>query len=726
MAAGVFFGFGAISHLLFWMFVILLVSTAWRLAPPSLDAPPEPAERYVRVAVTAFAIVVAIGFVLGALARMTLLWYLAAEVVVLSVVAVSTRPPESRYAPYVCGRGYWAAWGLWVAIVAFVVGMGISNSPFTAYDAVSYHLYFPARWLQAHRLLIVPTPFSDEAQAYQPGNGELWFLWLMLPFHGDFLARIGQLPFYLLGAALSYLLARRCGASRVEALYAPSLFLIAPPIVEQAIGANVDLIAAVMFVAAIYFSVVAIDSDRPRDWVTWGTATGLFLGTKYLAVVYAPVLVVVALLRGFRPRALWGLPGILLLGAPWYVRNWIVTGSPLYPATLTIGGVTIGRGAYTHAAMLQSFMHTTDPRLLGVSLIHAFGTPFVIAFAPVAASAVAMAIRRYRVWPAAAIAISLLGVIALCWMTVGDNTDARFLLPAVALFPAAVPLAFSDRPRMNVFLHAWLIAGIAWVLIGIDRQLSPPLPWFMADWLPLHGVLDSEFLVVFVFLTGAAMAVCAVAMRRRVVVAAAVSLAAAAGATMAIGAEHWCLPGRCAYVQFDDPHIRSAFIYGARWLTQNVHGANVAYAGINLPYPLSGSRLTNTVRYVNIDNHLSWRFDQYAAAYRQGGLQAGAQPLARASGVLMPAEGPDAIRPRFERRAGNSDEWKMNLARERVGYLFVMTLDPYEIDYNRHDAQGFPVEDEWARSDPAQFRLVYSNDGVRIYEVSLPMTDFAR
>jgi hypothetical protein len=725
VAAGVFFGFGGISHLVFWSFVILLVPVAWMLTPASFDASVEPAEPCVRAAVTAFAIVVAIGLVLGAAARMTVAGYLAAEAAVLSVVAWWTRSHKARHATDV-GGGHWAAWGFWVAIVAFVIGMGISNSPYTAYDAVSYHLYFPARWLQAHRLLIVPTPFSDEAQAYQPGNGELWFLWLMLPFHGDFLARIGQMPFYLLGAAVSYLLALRCGVSRFQALYAPTLFLMAPPIAEQAVGANVDLIAAVMFVAAIYFSVVAIDSDRPRDWAMWGIATGLFVGTKYLAVVYAPVLVIAAMLRGIRPRALWGLPGILALGAPWYVRNWLVAGSPLYPATLTIGGLTLGRGAYTHAAMLRSFMHTTDPRLLGVSLIHAFGTPFAIAFAPIAAVAIVMTLSRFRGWPAAAIAVSLVGVVALCWMTVGDNTDARFLLPAVALFPAVVPLAFGARRGVNTVLHVWLIAGVAWVLVGVDRQLNPPLPWFMADWLPLHGILDPEFTVVFVILAITAMTVCAVAMRRRAVAAAAVAMIAVAGATLAIGAERWCLPGRCEYVQFDNPHIRSAFVYGARWFTENVHGANVAYAGINLPYLLSGKRLTNTVRYVNIDNHLSWRFDQYAAAYQQGTLQATGPPLATPSGVLMPADGADAIRPRFERRAGDPDEWKMNLARERIAYLFVMRLDPYEVDYNRHDAQGFPVEDEWARSDPKEFRLAYSNEEIRIYEVSLPMTDFAR
>jgi hypothetical protein len=92
----------------------------------------------------------------------------------------------------------------------------------------------------------------------------------------------------------------------------------------------------------------------------------------------------------------------------------------------------------------------------------------------------------------------------------------------------------------------------------------------------------------------------------------------------------------------------------------------------------------------------------------------------------MPASGLDAPRPRYERRAGDPEEWKMNLEHERIAYLFVARLDAYEIDYQWHNAQGFPIEDQWARQDPQSFALNYSNDDVRIYAVSLRMTDRAR
>src|SRR5262249_15916572 len=160
----------------------------------------------------------------------------------------------------------------------------------------------------------------------------------------------------------------------------------------------------------------------------------------------------------------------------------------------------------------------------------------------------------------------------------------------------------------------------------------------------------------------------------------------------------------CEYVQIDDPHIRLGYQYGVAALTNNVRDANVAYTGSNLPYLLSGSHLINTVHYVNIDNHRSWRFDEYARAYERGELTRPSSPRAQPAGVLMPARGSDAVRPRFERLAGDPAEWKMNLERERITYLFIDRLDAYEVDYQWHNPQGFPIEDDWARKDPHVFR----------------------
>ena len=66
------------------------------------------------------------------------------------------------------------------------------------------------------------------------------------------------------------------------------------------------------------------------------------------------------------------------------------------------------------------------------------------------------------------------------------------------------------------------------------------------------------------------------------------------------------------------------------------------------------------------------------------------------------------------------DAWIDNLRQMHVYYLFVSRLSAYEIDYVWHNDAGFPIEDEWAKADPQTFRLIYENQEVRIYAISLP------
>src|SRR5262249_30616701 len=193
------------------------------------------------------------------------------------------------------------------ALLAFGARFAILHAAMALYDSLSYHLYFPGRWLQEQRLSIIPTPFSDEAQAYAPANGELLFLLLMLPVHGDLLARLGQLPFWLLGALTLYALARRLGAERQHAVYPGLFFLLSRPVFEQAVGANVDLICAAMFLTSLYLGTVAVERNESREWILCGVSVGLYCGTKYVALVYTPVLLLLAVARGFRTKALWAV-----------------------------------------------------------------------------------------------------------------------------------------------------------------------------------------------------------------------------------------------------------------------------------------------------------------------------------------------------------------------------------------------------------------------------------
>jgi hypothetical protein len=613
-----------------------------------------------------------------------------------------------------------------VPLLILVVAAGISQSPLTLYDSLSYHLAFPARWLLDRRLSIVPTPFGDEAQAYAPANGELFFLWLMMPFHGDALARIGQLPFYLLGGTALYGLARQAGARPAHAVFPPLFYFFSRPIVEQALGADVDLICWAMFLSSIYFANIAAARDDRRDWLLWGISAGLYCGSKYVALVYLPIVLAFAVQRGIHRRMTWALPGVLIFGAPWYLRNWIVAGSPIYPSSLTVAGQTLARGAYSRGAMLQSVFHTSSLRLFPVMAAHAMGATLLLLWIPAAILggwAMIATGRRTTVWLAAApIVMSL-----LFWFGVPDNVDSRFLLAAAML--ALLPFAFVFRASRtwNALAVALLAAGVCWLVVGRSGQLPGALPWYMTGWLSLGGIVGRSSLIWFAGMEAIALALAFVLIRApRADLAALLVLCAAGSSLFAYGSDVWCVPSRCQFLTPTPIYLRTELIYAWRWVDDNVDGATIAYTGDNVPYPLFGDHLVNRVYYVNIDRHRDWRFDDYAKAHRHRRPDSAslANQYATPSGVLIPIdEGApqiDAVRPRFERWDGLREAWIDNLRARGVDLLFVMTLSPYEIDHNWHDARGFPIEATWAQSDSALFTRVFVNSRVQIFAVRAP------
>lgn len=608
-----------------------------------------------------------------------------------------------------------------VALTVLVIANGLVHSPATAYDSLSYHLFFPARWIQDHHLSIIPTPFSDEAQAYAPANGELYLASLMLPLHGDLLARIGQIPFELLTGVALYALAVQAGARREHAGYVGLFAIAGRLVVEQASGADVDLICWFLFLAAIYLGLRALASDARRDWILFGVTLGLHFGTKYVTLIYAPVFLLLIFSRGLRARALWAIPGLAAFALPWYLRNWIVAGSPIYPSSLALAGVTIARGAYTRAAMLNSIFHTTDWRLLPVMAGRTFGPTLLVAWLILAPVGIWRMARRQPRWPAMFLVLLPALMLPLYWFGVPDNVDSRFLLPAVLL--ALVPLAFTfgTSSAWNTAVHALYAIAVVWILVGVNAEIPADVPWYMGGWLNLWGLLaSSAWWIALGLALGASLLwwLLRRAPSRLVMTAGAAVLVAA---IIARGATRSCGEAPCEYLQLTSIFLRQSMIEAWRWMDANVSGATVAYSGNNVPYLLAGPRLNNRVYYVNTDNHPGWRLHDYDRAMRQGQPLAADPPLATSSGVLRPLASPsgaiDAVRPRYARLGGNRDAWIRNLRALKIDHLFVSALSAYEIDYVWHNAGGFPIEDEWARTDPQRFPLLYENSQVRVYGV---------
>ncbi|HEX5506502.1 MAG TPA: glycosyltransferase family 39 protein [Thermomicrobiales bacterium] len=217
------------------------------------------------------------------------------------------------------------------------------------YDPLSYHLVAPARYLQTGR--IAPLPHLEYANL--PFTAEVLY-GIGLAFGSLAFGQLLHLAFGGLTALALWALARRrCEAP--TAWLALAVFLATPLVTVWMRVADVDLALACFVFLMLAAALRAGDADAgpaARRWLALaGAFGGLALGTKYQALFVVPVLALLLVIDGaWRRRgarkaagdALVFLGAAALVAAPWYAKNWIALGNPLWP--LFFGGRDLGAG----------------------------------------------------------------------------------------------------------------------------------------------------------------------------------------------------------------------------------------------------------------------------------------------------------------------------------------------------------------------------------------------
>jgi hypothetical protein len=551
--------------------------------------------------------------------------------------------------------------GAWL-ILALWNGLRLTPS---AYDALTYHLFFPARWLQSGFLELIATPFGDNAPTYAPANGELWFLWLMLPGHNDVFARVGQFPWAILTGLGLFLMLRLLGVSEKRALWAPIVLFLAQSYLCQSIAAYVDIFFSFGLVAALYF-LLRYAIDGPSRWLFWsGLATGLAIGAKYAALVYLPglfLLLTIALAwrwRQDRPEngpngAIWGglarLLGLYLLGLClpslyWYGRNFFLTGSPIYPGSLTMLGRTIFAGAYTPDVMVNSPFHVTGLANYCGVITATFGAMLRLILGPIYLISLLDILWRRQFWPAGFWLFLPIPLSLLYWYGIPYNSEYRFLFPVLALVSLAPAwlLQTLAKPGHYPRLRRGAGFGLALLLLGLVLFLTGRFWQFRLD----------------------------------------------AGPSL----------------RLPPPNFPGQFIPAWQVIAHLSRKTplKIAYSGNNIPYHLLGSDLTNHVNYIQINAHPTWQFHDFDRWLRQ---KANYQP-------------PTTPKPDYYRRDPEYSAWLANLQTAEINVLFISTLSPDEAEYLWHDPEGFPIEETWAEQHPGEFRRLFGNRVVRIYRLTM-------
>jgi 4-amino-4-deoxy-L-arabinose transferase-like glycosyltransferase len=216
------------------------------------------------------------------------------------------------------------------------------------WDGLFYHLTGPKLYLQAGRI----TGGMDVPHFNFPSLMEMLFAWAML-LRGDVAAKLLHTSFALLLAGLVYLIARRWLDPKAGW---PAVIILAsmPLLVTLGSWAYNDLALAFYQLASVYSIInyqLAVNKEREagiqtgsslwrnRSWlILSGLFAGLAMGMKYTSFVTPLVVVLIIAYYVSRIayyRVLFDLSifsgAAFLVAFPWYLKNWMLTGNPVYP-----------------------------------------------------------------------------------------------------------------------------------------------------------------------------------------------------------------------------------------------------------------------------------------------------------------------------------------------------------------------------------------------------------
>ena len=426
-----------------------------------------------------------------------------------------TRDRASRAAPPPFTAPAHAAVALTGAVLTLALVAALA--PPTARDALFYHFALPKAYIAAGSSVVVPYNMAT----FYPQGVEMHVVWAMLlgrvagPRLAETAAGAVVFAFAPLLVLITYGWARERGVDPRWASIAGLMIAAIPTVYDLAGSGYVDL-ALAAYTALAVRAVARWWTTLDRAWIVpVALAVAGALSIKLTAGFLLLSLSLVVLVRAVaapdrrgegegparRDYALAGA-GALALGAliaaPWYIRTWMRTGSPVFPFYLSIWpGEAPGWDA-ARSRLYQSLLamygdpHSALDYVLAPIRLAVNAQPdqparydgvLGIAFL-FALPWLAWALYRRRLDVEARIAVLVSAALLLFWLF--SSQQLRFLLPAlpgIAVAVAAAGMAAEDAGLGRHF--RWLVLGAA--AAGVPIVLA----WF-AELNPVRAALGGE------------------------------------------------------------------------------------------------------------------------------------------------------------------------------------------------------------------------------------------
>ena len=363
---------------------------------------------------------------------------------------------------------------------AFRAGAALSTPP-TEGDSLLYHLPMSAALIQDH------TMWFTRALLY-PGASELGEA-LGAASTGTVTGIVAfQLTEILALALVAFGWARRAGASIDGATAAAIVAVALPIVVDQMFTSQNDIVACVTVAAACVLW-------RPSPRLA-AISLGLAAAAKVTAFVLIPAVAIVMIAFEGWPFSVTDVAWAVAISAPWYIRTWFLTGSPLYTvaslgwsstiaanlahawrfvlaALRTYGGLGAVAGIAALAFLVGSRMRTTFARALPWLALASFVAWIVL---PDSAESVRGTLDQIRQGWSLRYVILLPFVLATALPVVLDRVPVVPVAAFVALIAAAsavvrsANLSASNEPLGFVYAIPILLALLL-VIIGLAARV---------------------------------------------------------------------------------------------------------------------------------------------------------------------------------------------------------------------------------------------------------------
>lgn len=226
----------------------------------------------------------------------------------------------------------WIIAGAWLGFLALEAWV----MPPRGWDSLSYHLTNPLYWLQEGRITLLPYPIlKDNAGFAYPANGEALYLLQLATTHAQRFLGFSPLLYILL------CLAGLMAISRDDGTPAFLLVLLTPLGLAQAITNYVDWGFCFWYLAALAFVSNYWDERGKARLCLAIIAISALAGVKYTGLVFYTIFMIVLIALAVRKRDTLALAittgASAFLWLPWYIRNWLVLGNPLFDICVRIG-----------------------------------------------------------------------------------------------------------------------------------------------------------------------------------------------------------------------------------------------------------------------------------------------------------------------------------------------------------------------------------------------------